>query len=294
MLNGVGFIIIIGCVFGSFLWSGGKMDIVLHALPHEMMAIAGAAIGAFIVSNSLETVKNAGKGIVSAFKGPRWKDSDFRDLLTMLFALLSTFKKGGPTAIERHLDVPADSAIFSRYPRLLADHHLIEFICDYLRMMTVNFEDPYQLAEAMDNDIDKHHHETLLPQRALQAMADGLPAIGIVAAVLGVIKTMGSIDQPTEVLGAMIGGALVGTFLGVLLAYCLVGPLAAKLLQIVEADGQPYQISKAAIIAHAQGVPTQVAIEIARRMTPSSFAPSFQQLETALDEAKDELNALPA
>jgi chemotaxis protein MotA len=294
MLNGVGFIIILVCVFGSFLISGGKMDIVLHALPHEMMAIGGAAIGAFIVANSMATVKLAGKGIVRSFKGTRWKDSDYKDLLTLLFGLLSTFKKGGATAIEPHLDTPEESSLFSKFPRLLKDHHLIEFIADYLRMMTVNFEDPHQLAEAMEADIEKHHHEELAPQHALQAMADGLPAIGIVAAVLGVIKTMGSIDQPTEVLGAMIGGALVGTFLGVLLAYCLVGPLAAKLLEIVDADAKPFFIAKTAIIAHAQGQPTQVAIEIARRMTPSSYAPTFQQLETALDEAKNELNALPA
>lgn len=294
MLNGVGFVIILVCVFGSFILAGGSMEIILHALPHEMMAIGGAAIGAFIVANSLATVKLAGKGVVRAFKGPRWKDADYKDLLALLFALLATFKKGGATAIEPHLDHPEESAIFGKYPRLLKDHHLVEFVADYLRMMTMNFEDPHQLAEAMENDIERHHHEELAPQHALQTMADGLPAIGIVAAVLGVIKTMGSIDQPTEVLGAMIGGALVGTFLGVLLAYCLVGPLAAKLLEIVESDSKPFAIVKTAIIAHAQGQPTQVAIEIARRMTPSSYAPTFQQLETALDEAKDALNAQPA
>ncbi|WP_114953957.1 flagellar motor stator protein MotA [Sphingosinicella terrae] len=294
MINAIGFIVIFGCVFGSFILAGGNMEIVLHALPHEMMAIAGAAIGAFVVGNSLPTVKKAGRGIVQAFKGARWKDDDYRDLLTLLFALLATFKKGGATAIEKHLDDPAESPIFSRYPRILADHHLVEFVCDYLRMMTVNFEDPHQLAEAMESDIERHHHEELAPQHALQVMADGLPAIGIVAAVLGVIKTMGSIDQPTEILGAMIGGALVGTFLGVLLSYCVVGPIASKLLGVVEADSGPFHIAKTAIVAYAQGVPTQVAVEIARRMTPSLHAPTFQQLESALDEAKDELNALPA
>ncbi|MEW9854542.1 flagellar motor stator protein MotA [Novosphingobium sp. M1R2S20] len=291
MINGIGFLIILGCVFGSFIVAGGKVDIILHALPHEMVAIGGAAIGAFIVGNSLATVKKAVAGIKRAFKGARWKDSDYRDLLTLLFALLSTFKKGGATAIEPHLDRPEESSIFSRYPRLLADHHLVEFMADYLRMMTVNFEDPHQLDAAMDADIEKHHHEELAPQHALQVMADGLPAIGIVAAVLGVIKTMGSIDQPTEVLGAMIGGALVGTFLGVLLSYCVVGPLASKLLGIVEEDSKPFGIAKTAIVAYAQGTPVQVAIEIARRMTPTMHAPSFQQLETALDEAKDELLA---
>jgi chemotaxis protein MotA len=294
MLYGIGFVVIMATVFGSFIMSGGKMEIILHALPHEMMAIAGAAIGAFVVANSLGNVKKAGKGLIRAFKGARWKDSDYRDLLALLYALLATFKKSGATGIEPHLDEPAESRLWSRYPRLLADHHLVEFICDYLRMMTVNFEDPHQLAEAMENDIERHHHEELQPQHALQTMADGLPAIGIVAAVLGVIKTMGSIDQPTEILGAMIGGALVGTFLGVLLSYCFVGPLAAKLLQVVEAESMPFSIAKTAIVSYAQGVPVQVAVEIARRMAPSAFAPTFHQLEAALDETKSELNAVPA
>jgi chemotaxis protein MotA len=294
MLNGVGFLIILGCVFGSFIMAGGKMDIILHALPHEMMAIAGAAIGAFIVSNSMATVKKAGGGIMRAFKGGKWKAQDYKDLLTLMFGVLSTFKKGGATGLEPHLDAPHESSLFAPYPRLLKDHHLIEFICDYLRMMTVNFEDPHQLEAAMDADIEKHHHEEAGPQHALQIMADGLPAIGIVAAVLGVIKTMGSIDQPTEILGAMIGGALVGTFLGVLLSYCVVGPLAAKLMETIESDSKPFFIAKTAIVAYAQNQPVQVAIEIARRMTPSAYAPSFQQLETALDEAKNGLNPATA
>jgi chemotaxis protein MotA len=294
MLNGIGVVVILVCVFGSFLISGGNIMVILEALPHEMMAIAGAAVGAFILGNSMGTVKKSLTGVIDAFKGPHWKEGDYRDLLTLLFALLTTFRKGGATAIESHLDTPENSPIFSRYPRLLADHEMTHFLCDYLRMMTVNFENPYQIAEAMENDIERHHGEQLAAQHALQVMADGLPALGIVAAVLGVIKTMSSIDQPTEILGAMIGGALVGTFLGVLLSYCFVGPIASKLRQIVEADQKPYSLVKTAIIAYAQGLPTQVAIELARRMTPSSFAPSFSQLEQALDEAKDQLNAATA
>jgi chemotaxis protein MotA len=293
MLNGIGFLVILVCVFGSYMISGGSLDVIMHALPHEMLAIGGAATGAFLVANSMTTVKNAGHGIKRVFKGARWKEDDYRDLLALLFALLATFKKGGAMAIEKHLDTPGESPLFERYPRLLADGHLIAFICDYLRMMTVNFDDPHQMAEAMENDIERHHHEELKPQHALQMMADGLPALGIVAAVLGVIKTMASIDQPTDVLGAMIGGALVGTFLGVLLAYCFVGPLASKLLEIVDGDSKPFTIAKTAIVAYAQGVPVQVAIEIARRMTPSSYAPTFHQLEIALEETKDELNAIP-
>ncbi|MBC9032529.1 flagellar motor stator protein MotA [Sphingomonas sp. JC676] len=294
MLNGVGFLIVIVCVFGSFIISGGKFEIILHALPHELMAIVGASVGAFIVANSLPTVKKALAGVMRSFKGGRWKASDYRDLLTMLYGVLSTFKKSGATALEPHLDDPDKSELFKPYPRLLQDQKLIEFICDYLRMMTVNFEDPHQLETAMEADIERHHHEEAGPQHALQIMADGLPAIGIVAAVLGVIKTMGSIDQPTEILGAMIGGALVGTFLGVLLSYCLVGPLAAKLNETIEADIKPFSIVKTAIVAYAQNVPVQVAIEIARRMTPSAYAPNFQQLENALDEAKNGLNPATA
>lgn len=292
MLNGVGFLIILGCVFGSFMMSGGKLGIILEALPHELMAILGASIGAFIVSNSFGTVKKAAGGLMRSFKGSRWKDGDYRDLLTLLFGLLSTFKKMGATGIEPHLDNPHESTLFSAYPRLLKDHHLIEFMCDYLRMMTVSFEDANQIESAMEADIDKHHHEELAPQHALQTMADGLPAIGIVAAVLGVIKTMASIDQPTEVLGAMIGGALVGTFMGVLLSYCIVGPLAAKLNEVVEADSKPFTVVKTAIVAYANALPVQVAIEIARRAVPSAQTLTFQQLETALDEAKN--NAVPA
>lgn len=290
MLNGIGVVVVLVCVFGSFLMSGGNIMVILNALPHEMMAIAGAAGGAFILGNSIGTVKKVGAGVMRVFRGSRWKESDYRDLLALLFALLSTFRKGGATAIEKHIDAPAESAIFSRYPNLLADKGLIEFMCDYLRMMTVNFDDPHQIAEAMENDIERYQAEEMGPQHALQIMADGLPALGIVAAVLGVIKTMSSIDQPTDVLGAMIGGALVGTFLGVLLSYCFVGPIASKLHQVVEADLKPLSLVKTAVIAHAQGLPTEVAVELARRMTPSVYAPSFTELDAAIDEAKDQFN----
>ncbi|MBT0670558.1 flagellar motor stator protein MotA [Novosphingobium profundi] len=294
MLNAIGLAIILVCVFGSFLMSGGKIAVVLHALPHEMMAIAGAAVGAFLVSNSLANAKKTWVGIVRVFKGGRWTSADFRDLLSLLYQLLLTFRREGGSGIEKHIDAPDDSPIFKRFPKLVQDKGLIEFICDYLRMMTVNFEDPHQLAEAMEGDIERHHAEELQPQHALQVMADGLPALGIVAAVLGVIKTMSSIDQPTEVLGAMIGGALVGTFLGVLLAYCLVGPIAQKLQQIIDSDFKPYLIVKTAIVGYAQEQPIEVVIELARRMTPSPYAPTFSELEMALDEVKEQLNANPA
>lgn len=293
MLNAIGLAIILLCVFGSFLMSGGNVGVILHALPHEMMAIAGAAVGAFLVSNSMAGVKKTWAGVVRVFKGGRWTAADFRDLLSLLYQLLLTFRREGGSGIEKHIDAPQESPIFQRFPKLMQDAGLITFICDYLRMMTVNFEDPHQLAEAMEGDIERHHAEEMQPQHALQMMADGLPALGIVAAVLGVIKTMSSIDQPTEVLGAMIGGALVGTFLGVLLAYCLVGPIAQKLQQIIDSDFKPYLIVKSAIVGYAQEQPIEVVIELARRMTPSTYAPTFSELELALDEVKEQLNANP-
>jgi chemotaxis protein MotA len=294
MFNSIGIVVVLVCVFGSFVLSGGKLAVVLHAMPYELLAVSGAAVGAFMLGNSVAIATRTLDGVARAFRGPHWRTTDYRDLLALLFSLLLLFRKGGAAKIENHIDDPENSSIFAAYPRLLADAGLIEFICDYLRAMTVNLDDPHQLAEAMESDIDRHHAEEAQPVHALQTMADGLPALGIVAAVLGVIKTMSSIDQPTDILGAMIGGALVGTFLGVLLSYCFVGPLGAKLAQVVDEDCKAYSIVKAAIVAHAQGMPTQLSIELARRMTPSEAAPSFAELEASLDDAQQRFNLAQA
>ncbi|KQN90038.1 flagellar motor stator protein MotA [Sphingomonas sp. Leaf231] len=282
MINGIAVVLILACVFGSFVISGGNIAVILHALPHELVAIVGAATGAFMLGNGTGIIRRAWQGLQLAFRGPHWREMEYRDLLALLYALLTLFRKEGPAAIENHIDAPDQSSIFISFPRLLEDRELMHFICDYLRMMTVSLDDPHQLAEAMESDIERHHAEQHQPVHALHTMADGLPALGIVAAVLGVIKTMSSIDQPTQILGEMIGGALVGTFLGVLLSYCFVGPIASKLSQIVEADTKPYTIAKATIIAYAEGTPVQIAIELARRMTPSHYAPSFSELEESL------------
>ena len=280
----IGLVVVFICVFGSFMLAGGKFEIIIHAAPFELMAVGGGALGAFIIANSGSVLKKAGKGVGRAFKGEEWKKQDYKDLLSLLFLLIKTVRTKGIVAIEAHIERPEESKIFQQFPRLLADHHLIEFICDYLRMMTMNFEDPHQMEDAMEKDLEKHHEEEHKAQHALQVMADGLPAIGIVAAVLGVVKTMGSIDQPTEVLGAMIGGALVGTFLGVLLAYCVVGPIAERLNQVLEAEGKFMNLAKIVIVAHLQGLAPQVAVEIGRRNTPSKMAPTFNELEEALAE----------
>lgn len=285
----IGLVVVFACVFGSFILAGGKFEIIVHAAPHELMAVGGGALGAFIVANSTTVLKKAGKGIGRAFKGEKWKKDDYKDLLCLLFLLIKTVRTKGIVALESHIEHPEESKIFQQFPRLLEDHHLIGFICDYLRMMTMNFEDPHQVEDAMEKDLEKHHEEEHAAQHALQVMADGLPAIGIVAAVLGVVKTMGSIDQPTEILGAMIGGALVGTFMGVLLSYCIVGPIAERLRQVLEAEGKFMNLAKIVIVAHLQGLAPQVAVEIGRRNTPSDLAPTFNEMEEALGELPNNL-----
>jgi len=282
MFQIVGIVLLFGLVFGSYIISGGKLDVILHALPHEMMAIGGAGIAAFLISNSVPTIKATPGGLGKVFAGSKWKASDYQDLLSLLFLLTKTMKSKGVIALESHIEKPGESSIFSRYPRIMKDHFAVDFICDTLRMMTMNLEDPHQVEDAMEKQLEKHHHEALGPAHALTQMADGLPALGIVAAVLGVIKTMGSITEPPAVLGSMIGGALVGTFLGVFLAYGLVGPMAGRLKEIVDEDGSFYKIIQAVLVAHLHGNAAQISVEIGRGNVPSKAQPSFLELEEAL------------
>src|ERR1700709_171645 len=240
MFQIIGLVMLFGTVFGSFIISGGKIGVVIEAAPHELMAILGAGIAAFLISNSMPTIKATGGGIGKVFKGPKWKAQDYRDLLSLLFTLTKTMKSKGVIALESHIENAHESTIFSRYPKIMKDHFAIDFICDTLRMMTMNLEDPHQVEDAMEKQLEKHHHEAQAPAGTLTALADALPALGIVAAVLGVIKTMGAITEPPEVLGEMIGGALVGTFLGVFLAYGMVGPMATRLKEVVEEEAAFY------------------------------------------------------
>jgi chemotaxis protein MotA len=282
MFQIIGLVVLFGAVFGSFIISGGKMGVVLEAAPHELMAILGAGIAAFLISNSMTTIKATAGGFGKVFKGPKWKAGDYRDLLSLLFLLTKTMKSKGVIALESHIEKPADSTIFSRYPRLMKDHFAIDFICDTLRMMTMNLEDPHQVEDAMEKQLEKHHHEALAPSHAIASLADGLPALGIVAAVLGVIKTMGSITEPPEVLGSMIGGALVGTFLGVFLAYGMVGPMAARMKDVVDEESAMYRIIQSVLVAHLHGNAAQISVEIGRGSVPSPSQPSFLELEEAL------------
>ncbi len=279
----IGIVLLFGTVFGSFLMSGGKMAVIIEAAPHELMAILGAAAAAFLISNSMTTIKATGGGFGKVLSGPKWKAGDYRDLLSLLFLLTKTMKSKGVIALESHIEKPGDSTIFARYPRLTKDHFAIDFICDTLRMMTMNLEDPHQVEDAMDKQLEKHHHEALAPAHALQSMADALPALGIVAAVLGVIKTMGSITEPPEILGSMIGGALVGTFLGVFLAYGIVGPMATRMQQVVDEESAFYKIIQSVLVAHLHGNAAQISVEIGRGDIPSDAQPSFLEMEEALN-----------
>ncbi len=282
MFQIIGIVMLFGMVFGSYLLHGGKMDVIMYTLPYEMMAIMGAAVAAFLISNSLPTIKGTLGGLGKAFAGPKWKKQDYKDLLSLLFALTKTMKSKGVIALESHIEKPAESAIFQKYPKIMKDHFAIDFICDTLRMMTMNLEDPHQVEDAMEKQLEKHHHEAAGPPHALQSMADALPALGIVAAVLGVIKTMGSITEPPEVLGGMIGGALVGTFLGVFMAYGLIGPLASRLQSIVDEEAAFYKIIQSVLIAHLHGNAAQISVEIGRGDIPTTAQPSFLEMEEHL------------
>lgn len=288
MFQIIGLVLLFGLVFGSFIISGGNMAVILHALPHEMMAIGGAGVASFLIANSMPVIKGTGGGVAKAFAGPKWKAADYRDLLSLLFLLTKTMKTKGVIALESHIENPKESSIFTRFPKIMKDHFAIDFICDTLRMMTMNLEDPHQVEDAMEKQLEKHHHEALAPSHAMQSLADALPALGIVAAVLGVIKTMGAITEPPEILGEMIGSALVGTFLGVFLAYGMVGPMATRMKEIVEEEGAFYRIIQSVLVAHLHGNAAQISVEIGRGSVPSGAQPSFLELEEALSNMPNE------
>ncbi|HWM61252.1 MAG TPA: flagellar motor stator protein MotA [Rhizomicrobium sp.] len=283
MLQIGGIVILFACVFGGYLMTGGSLAVVFEAMPHEMLTIFGAAIAAMLIAGSVYNIKKIVGGLGQIISGPRWKPQDFRDLLCLLYLLTKTMKSKGLIALEAHIEKPDDSSIFKRYPRICKDHFALDFICDTLRMMTMSLEDPHQVETAMEKQLEKHHHEALVGANALQTMADGLPALGIVAAVLGVIKTMGAISEPPEVLGGMIGSALVGTFLGVFLAYGIVGPMSVRLKAVIDEDALFYHVIRDILVAHLHGNAAQVSVEIGRGSVPSEYQPSFLELETSLN-----------
>jgi chemotaxis protein MotA len=287
MLGLVGIAVILVMVFGGYVAAGGKMGIILKALPFEMIMIGGAAVGAFLISNDFASVKGTVKDIGKVFKGPKWKTADYKELLCLLFELIR-LSRANPVALEEHVENPASSAIFARYPRIAKDHEAIDLICDTLRAASMNYDDPHQVEEVLDKRMEATLHHAMHSSHALQTVADGLPALGIVAAVLGVIKTMGSIDQPPEVLGKMIGGALVGTFLGVFLAYGLMGPFAARVKTVVEDDAHFYHLIREVLVANLHRHPANICIEVGRQNTPHHVRPGFGDLEEAMRSLKQD------
>jgi len=288
MLQIGGLVVLFVCVFGGFIMSGGSLSAVIEAAPHEVLTIGGAATAALLIGGSMYTLKKMGGDVAKVLSGPKWKPADYRDLLCLLYLLAKTMKSKGLIALEAHIEKPAESSIFLRYPRISKDHFALSFICDTLRMMTMSLEDPHQVEAAMEKQLEKHHNEALATAIALQTMADGLPALGIVAAVLGVIKTMGAISEPPEVLGRMIGSALVGTFMGVFLAYGIVGPISVRLKSIIDEEALFYHVIRDILVAHLHGNAAQISVEIGRGSVPSEAQPTFQELEQALDSIPPE------
>jgi chemotaxis protein MotA len=276
----IGIVVLLLLVFGGFALTGGNLGPVMHALPHEMLIIGGAAIGSLIIGNSGADLKALGGGLAKVFKGPQYKKQDYLDCILLVSTLMKMMRTEGPVAVEPHIEDPENSTLFQQYPKLLKDKTLVHLICDTLRLVVVSSGtlDPHAVEDVMDAALKNHHHHAIKPADGLQNLADALPALGIVAAVLGVVKTMGSIDQPPEILGGMIGSALVGTFLGVLLAYGLVGPFATRARTVIESDGAIYHTVKQLIIASLHGHPQPLVIEAARSGVEHSNQPSFAEV----------------
>ncbi|MBN8804662.1 MAG: flagellar motor stator protein MotA [Sphingopyxis terrae] len=276
----IGIVVLILLVFGGFALTGGNLGPVMHALPHEMLIIGGAAVGSLIIGNSGADLKALAGGLGKVFKGPQYKKQDYLDVILLVSSLMKMMRTEGPVAVEPHIEDPKSSPIFQQYPRLLKDSTLVHLICDTLRLVVVSSGtlDPHAVEDVMDNAVKNHHHHAMKPADGLQNLADALPALGIVAAVLGVVKTMGSIDKPPEILGGMIGSALVGTFLGVLLAYGLVGPFATRAKSVIESDGAIYHTVKQLIIASLHGHPQPLVIEAARSGVEHSNQPSLAEV----------------
>lgn len=273
----IGLVVLLGMVFGGFAMTGGDLEPVLHAIPHEMLIIGGAAIGAVIAGNSMKELKAFGGGFAKVFKGPAYKKKDFLDVIFLVSSLMKMLRTEGPVALEPHIEDPKTSSIFAEYPKLMKDSTLIHLITDTLRLVVISSGnlDPHAVEDVMDNSLKTHHHDAIRPADMLQNLADALPALGIVAAVLGVVKTMGSIDQPPSILGGMIGSALVGTFLGVLLAYGIVGPFSGRCKQVIESDAAIYHVVKQIIIASLHGHPLPLVIEAARSGIAHENQPAF-------------------
>lgn len=287
MLVLIGYVVVFGAVFGGFILAGGNIMVIARAAPIEMLIIGGGAFGAFLAANSIKTLKATIAGTFALLKGPKFGKADYVELLKLLYELLMKIRKEGLMAVEAHVESPESSTIFQKYPKVMADHHLLDFITDCLRLMIGGNMNPHELEAVLEAELDTHHKEAHAPSHSVQVVADGLPAFGIVAAVLGIVKVMQYVgNAPPEVIGQKVAAALVGTFLGILLGYGFVGPVASAMATRAEQDGKPFELVKIALLASVRGYPPPVAIEFARKQLFSNVRPSFSDLETELKGAK--------
>ncbi len=275
----IGIGVVLGCVLGGYLLNGGHLGVLWQ--PYEFLIILGAAVGAYFIGNPKSVVTHTGAELGHLFKGPKYKKEDFLELLTMMYQVFKIAKTKGLLALEQHIEKPEDSPLFQQFPKFYSDHHAIAFLCTYLRLMSLGADNPHELVDLMEEDIETMHHEHQRVSDAIQGMADGVPALGIVAAVLGVIHTMGSITEPPEVLGKLIGAALVGTFSGVLFAYGFFAPIASGLKHIYHAEGRYYQAMKTGLLAHLSGYAPAISVEYARNVLEPEYRPTFAQVEEA-------------
>ncbi|ABE50207.1 flagellar motor stator protein MotA [Methylobacillus flagellatus] len=284
MLVIAGYLVVLGSVFGGFAMAGGHLAALFQ--PIELLMIGGAAIGAFLVGNDAKAIKATLKALPSVFKGSKYTKARYMDLLALLFEILTKIRRDGMMAIESDIDNPEASQIFSKYPDILADHHLMDFICDYLRLMTSGNMDAFQIENLMDNEIETHHHESMVPSHCIARLGEGMPAFGIVAAVMGVVHTMESVGLPPGELGMLIAHALVGTFLGILLAYGFVGPLASLLERKADESSKMLQCAKVTLLASHNSYAPAIAVEFGRKVLYSTERPEFAELEAHVKQAR--------
>ena len=281
MLFIIGFVVVIGSVVGGYTMHHGNLAVLWQ--PNEFIIICGAALGSMFISNPIKVVKGVGKSLKYLLKGSPYKKASYIELLTALYVVFKTMKSKGMLEMEAHIENPKESSLFSQYPGFLRNHHAVHFFCDNIRVMTMGVEDHYQIEELMEHDLESHHHEHERIASAMVTMGDAMPALGIVAAVLGVITTMGSITEPPAVLGALIGAALVGTFSGVLISYGFVSPIGKFLGMYFEDEGKYLQCIKVGLLAHLHGNAPVVSIEFARNSIDGTERPSFQEMDAVIN-----------
>jgi chemotaxis protein MotA len=276
----IGSVIVLVCVLGGFMAHGGKVMALWQ--PFELIIIGGAALGAFVIANGMGALMKTFKAVMSSMKGSPYKKTHYLALFTLMYELFNIARKDGVIGLEREIEEPEKSKIFSKHELILKDHHAIEFITDYLRMMVSGDMNPFQLENLMDVELATHHHESEELAGAVNKVSDALPGMGIVAAVLGIVNTMAALGGPVAEIGAKVAAALVGTFLGILLAYGFVGPIATSMEKMAKEESQFYLTIKTCIVAMVQGYPPQVAVEFGRKATPSHLRPNFKELEEHL------------